>query len=170
MYASARPKEARSRFASGYYILTNYVDSWRLLATSLPYPCAPPETLLSMTTSEPIVYLEDVDVGEKRRRTTDVIEETSGERKPAINPVKRQRTLEEVTFFSGSQGRKVMSTSSARGSVKPDAGAWGRASSATAGVPKLNAIPFSMTAYVESLDENERRLLQIEYRGMGKSW
>ena len=38
------------------------------------------------------------------------------------------------------------------------------------GLPKLNAIPFSQSAYLESLTEDERRLLALELAVMGKSW
>ena len=38
------------------------------------------------------------------------------------------------------------------------------------GLVKLNSIPFSMTSYLQSLSEEEKRLLQLECEVMGKSW
>jgi hypothetical protein len=38
------------------------------------------------------------------------------------------------------------------------------------GLPKLNSVPFSQSAYYKTLTEEERRLLALELAVMGKSW
>ncbi|KAG1773552.1 uracil-DNA glycosylase [Suillus occidentalis] len=41
---------------------------------------------------------------------------------------------------------------------------------AVAGVQRLNAIPFSLSQYIESIPEEHRHLLKLETECMGKSW
>ena len=131
-----------------------------------------------MGDSQPTVYLEDIDPSynlkstSKRQRPDDAPQPGNSEPTPATAPVKRQRTLRESFFFqdkkktsplkglkpSGASTSSVASDSSTRPKV------------ASGLVVKLNSIPFSMTAYQESLSEDEKRLLQLECEVMGKSW
>ncbi|KAI0050447.1 uracil-DNA glycosylase [Auriscalpium vulgare] len=90
---------------------------------------------------------------------------------PAAAGVKRQRTL--VDMFKSSEStphayKKLKSNNSASGSS-------GRHPAGTtvtpAGEPQsLNSIPFSQSAYIDSLTENQKRLLSLECQAMGKSW
>lgn len=132
-----------------------------------------------MGDSQPIVYLEDIDPTSKspskRERSQDddpQAENSSTTIAPV--PVKRQRTLD--TMFFGSQGKTDAKSSPSEGQ-KPSGGSTSSIasnSSATrpkaSGLVKLNSIPFSMTAYLDSLSEEEKRLLQLECEVMGKSW
>ncbi|ETW82866.1 hypothetical protein HETIRDRAFT_316253 [Heterobasidion irregulare TC 32-1] len=38
------------------------------------------------------------------------------------------------------------------------------------GLQPLNSIPFSLSAFIESLTDDQKRLLKLEYETMGKSW
>ena len=124
-----------------------------------------------MGDSQPTVYLEDIDPTfkstSKRERPDDGPQAST--KTPA--PVKRQRTLGE-TFF-GFQGK--MKTSPLKG-LKPSGGSTSSIASDSstrrpkAGLVKLNSIPFSMTTYLESLSDDEKRLLHLECEVMGKSW
>ena len=69
-------------------------------------------------------------------------------------PLKRSRlsgTTEDVTPEPSSQ------PSGSRGQV-------------VLGKTALNSIPFSLTAFVDSLDEEQRALLQLECQTMQKAW
>jgi uracil-DNA glycosylase len=125
-----------------------------------------------MEDSQPTTYyLEDIDPTikstSKRERLDDdsdpqlVEPGNSSTITPA--PVKRQRTLGEM--FSGAHASKGSESTS---SIASD-GATASASGAS-GLVKLNSIPFSMTAYLESLSDEEKRLLQLECEVLGKSW
>ncbi|KAF8150768.1 uracil-DNA glycosylase-like protein [Crassisporium funariophilum] len=125
-------------------------------------------------TDKPTVYLEDIDssLKAKRERPDDGEEkEINAPSSSAPAPAKRQRTLGEM--FSGSQGKKDTSTPSGS-SIKPSGAPIVASSSSSrprqGGLLKLNAIPFSMAAYQESLSEEEKELLQLECEAMGKSW
>ena len=127
--------------------------------------------------SQPTVYLEDIDPTFKstsKRERPDDGPQPGNSSTIAPAPVKRQRTLGE-TFFSA-QGKKKSSPLKA---LKPSGGSTSSIASNTSsarpkasasGLVKLNSIPFSMTAYLESLSDEEKRLLQLECEVMGKSW
>lgn len=125
-----------------------------------------------MGDSQPTVYLEDIDrtcksTPKRERPDDDPQAENSSTIAPA--PVKRQRTLGEM--FYGAQGKKKVKSTPLEGSKPSGVSTSSIASdSALAGHVKLNAIPFSMTAYLESLSDEEKRLLQLECEVMGKSW
>lgn len=127
---------------------------------------------VEMADSQPTVYLEDIDptcksTPSKRERPDDDLQaKNSSTITPG--PVKRQRTLGEM--FPGPQGK----TNAPLRSLKPSGGSTSSIMSDSAtnasGLVKLNAISFSMTAYLESLSDEEKRLLQLECKVMGKSW
>lgn len=129
-----------------------------------------------MGDSQPIVYLEDIDptsksTPPKRERPDD---DPQAENSSTITsaPIKRQRTLGEM--FSGAQGEKNAKSTPLKG-LKPSGGSTPSIASDSArpkvsGFVKLNSIPFSMTAYIESLSDEEKRLLRLECEVMGKSW
>jgi uracil-DNA glycosylase len=131
-----------------------------------------------MGDSQPTIYLEDIDPPSKstskRERPDDRLQAgNSCTKTPA--PVKRQRTLGE-TFF-GAQGKKKSSplkglkpSGGSTSSIASDSSTRPKASESASGLVKLNSIPFSMTAYLESLSDEEKRLLQLECEVMGKSW
>ncbi|KAK7044177.1 uracil DNA glycosylase [Paramarasmius palmivorus] len=70
--------------------------------------------------------------------------------------LKRQITLTDM--FSGNSSAKRLKTSSQS------------SASVVSTAQKLNAIPFSMKAFQDSLSDEERRLLNLECQVMGKSW
>ena len=120
-----------------------------------------------MDGEKPIVYLEDVEQpndashGSKQGVPPTATNASNSKRtfftttSTEVKSVKRQRTLADM--LSGSQGQK--STESEPLSKKPKLS-----------IPKLNSIAFSLSAYEESLSEEEKRLLQLECDMMGKSW
>jgi len=124
-----------------------------------------------MGDSQPTVYLEDIDPTCKPKRgrpDDDPQAESSSMVTPS--PVKRQRTLAEM--FSGAQS-KTSDKSTSLKSLRPSNIASDTSNvtrSKASGLVKLNSIPFSMTAYLESLSDEEKRLLQLECEVMGKSW
>jgi uracil-DNA glycosylase len=118
---------------------------------------------------QPTVYLEDIDPTfkstSKRERPDDHPQPGNSSTILAPAPVKRQRTLGETFFIA--QGKKKSSPLKA---LKPSGGSTSSIASNTSGLVKLNSIPFSMTAYLESLSDKEKRLLQLECEVIGKSW
>ncbi|KAF8623690.1 hypothetical protein AX17_007388 [Amanita inopinata Kibby_2008] len=117
------------------------------------------------------LYLEDVDpsckpaaiqpttntTGESASRTTSNAPAASTD----VKPGKRQRTL--MDMFSGSQEKK--SADSEPSAKKPKLSVPG-----TSSPVKLNAIPFSLSGFRESMSEEEGRILALECDTMGKSW
>lgn len=111
-----------------------------------------------------VVYLEDIQpagaVRTKKEKSEVLTETTEGK-----VSLKRQRTLEDM--FGGS--KDASSDSFAK---KSRLSASGSASSVTrvSGLPKLNAIQFSLSEYETFLSDEERRLLALECQVMGRSW
>jgi uracil-DNA glycosylase len=88
---------------------------------------------------------------------------------------KRQRTILDMfgsaprqsSDASSSKKRKV--TASSVGNDKlSSSGA--QSSGGSSGQQSLNSIPFSLSEYVDSLTEDQKRLLKLECETMGKSW
>lgn len=129
------------------------------------------------------VYLEDVDpvrepsVPEDTNATSPVlIPMPKTESSATVTAVKRQRTL--VDMFSGSQGKsssepsakklKVSASTCSITSVSKSTGSVSRPKGF--GVQKLNTIPFSLSAFQESMSAEEKEYLRLECEVMGKSW
>jgi uracil-DNA glycosylase len=127
------------------------------------------------------VYLEDVLVAKASQQEQDEKESTSASststpsnsQKAATTSAKRQRTL--VDMFAGGGSKKPsepvakkarISDSEPTTSIKVT----GSAPTKASGFQKLNSIPFSMSAYRESLTEEQKELLALECDVMGKSW
>jgi len=64
-----------------------------------------------------------------------------------------------------SQGSQSSQSSSKKPKISPSA-----STSLTSSLQSLNSIPFSISAFQESLDEEQRNLLKLECEVMGKSW
>jgi uracil-DNA glycosylase len=128
----------------------------------------------------PTVYLEDIDPSygakkpeysqEQRSPHSSQSTVNASQEKPSGSN-KRQRTLEDM-FFGGKKGKEPvkkikLSTSDVEGSavkkiIVPPL--------KTSGLQKLNSIPFSLSEFIESLDEDKKQLLRLECEVMGKSW
>jgi uracil-DNA glycosylase len=129
----------------------------------------PSRKYVEMGDSQPTVYLEDIDPTCKstpKRERPDDDPQAENSSTIASAPAKRQRTLREM--FSGAQGKTNVKLEGLKPSGLSTSSI--ASDSALAGHVKLNAIPFSMTAYLESLSDEEKRLLQLECEVMGKSW
>ncbi|KAF9048593.1 uracil-DNA glycosylase [Panaeolus papilionaceus] len=98
---------------------------------------------------------EDLNASESRKRQRTEADPDSAAKEDTTasatteQPAKRQKTIDTLFF----------------GARKPSA-----STSANKGLPKLNAIPFSMGSYVDSLSDEEKSLLKLECEVMGKSW
>ncbi|KAF8624543.1 hypothetical protein AX15_005846 [Amanita polypyramis BW_CC] len=121
-----------------------------------------------MEDGKPLLYLEDVESPSKNasKASTANIPATATNASSrtffsATAGVKRQRTLTDM--LSGSQEKKSGESTPAAKKLK-------LAVQGTASSTKLNAIPFSLSAYQESLTEEERKLIALECDTMGKSW
>ena len=113
-----------------------------------------------------VVYLEDLEVTTDKRKTAAAPSISSSQSSSvggttpsaaSSSGVKRQRDLREM--FPSSQ-----ESSSGRDTKKL------KTSASATGPLKLNAIPFSLSAFLESLSESDRELLQLECETMGNSW
>ena len=95
---------------------------------------------------------------------------------------KRQRTLFDM-FGSGSAPSQGSDAPSKKPKLAAASGSRNKPSQATpgttqtfsgasgsAGQQPLNSIPFSLSEYVDSLTEDQKRLLKLECETMGKSW
>jgi len=137
---------------------------------------------------EDFVYFEDVQgttaptstttEGSEEVADSPVPAKTQQKSPPANKPaggLKRQRTLMEmVATGSKSTTGQAPKKVKLEHSDSPSSGEKTPASSslkqALVGKQSLNSIPFSMSAYLESLTEEEKKLLQLECETMGKSW
>ncbi len=141
---------------------------------------------MSKSATEEFTYLEDVqsssnsspakDVAEKKSTSVSVptsevkVETRSG-------TLKRQRTLMEM-MSGGSKLSDVGQASKKAKVIVKEKVAVHVGSSPASSPPKaslsgkqsLNSIPFSMTVYLEGLNDEEKRLLALECETMGKSW
>lgn len=135
---------------------------------------------LSADDQSSTVYLEDIDPsygmkkredGQGQRSLHSSQDQANASQEKPSGSNKRQRTLEDM-FFGGKKGKEPvkkvkLSTSDAEGSaVKKIA----MSSLKTSGLRKLNSIPFSLSEFINSLDEDKRQLLRLECEVMGKSW
>jgi len=112
-----------------------------------------------MSNPAPTVYLEDIDASYRPKRAladdddsatppTKVAKKDTESKQPP--PPKRQASINTMFFAT--------SKKTGQGSKQPT------------GIQKLNAIPFSLATYLDSLTDIEKRLLNLEYEVIGKSW
>lgn len=99
--------------------------------------------------------------------------------KPNANPLpstatgKRQRTLFDMLGSgpgqsTGSTSKKPKLTAPGLGD-KPTVNGT-QSSGGSSSQQALNSIPFSLNEYIDSLTEDQKRLLKLECETMGKSW
>jgi uracil-DNA glycosylase len=130
-------------------------------------------------TKEDAAYLEDV----QPKRATEADEEPSSSRKKnaASDTVsvsagaKRQLTLADMFGSRGGPSSSAGEPSSKRAKLSTPSGPgfYSKTSNSlkASGVqPKLNAIPFSVSAFQDSLTQEQKDLLKLECETMGKSW
>ena len=135
------------------------------IQATLLFPKSSP-SLLPMADSKPIVYLEDVEISTKNASSSAApLTATNASNQTFFSTSKpsgkRQRTLADM--FSSSQGK-------IDGDSEPPVKKSKITVQGTASLSKLNSIPFSLSAFQESLSEQEKRLLALECDTMGKSW
>ncbi|PPR02630.1 hypothetical protein CVT24_002201 [Panaeolus cyanescens] len=113
-----------------------------------------------MSDNQPLSNVEDLNTSESRKRQRQTDANSAGndvEEKNASSAVepqaKRHKTIDTLFF----------------GAKKPS-GAVATGASSSSILPKLNAIPFSMVSYVNSMSDEEKSLLKLECEVMGKSW
>lgn len=127
------------------------------------------------------VYLEDIEAVVASPTSTPHASQDSSTSKSTVRAaatttvsVKRQRTLMDMLSSSqGSQNDKESGPPAKKAKVKATNSSGITATSSSSisvGVQRLNAIPFSLSEYIESLPEEHRHLLQLECECMGKSW
>jgi uracil-DNA glycosylase len=86
----------------------------------------------------------------------------------ATGTLKRQRTL--MDMLSGPQDCKSAKPAAKKLKLGASSSASDSVKIAVAGVQRLNAIPFSLSQYIESIPQDHRHLLKLESECMGKSW
>ncbi|KAG6898192.1 hypothetical protein C0992_003304 [Termitomyces sp. T32_za158] len=126
------------------------------------------------------VYLEDVDTSDTTTQEDGPPSSSAPSSIPSLSKsvsqrsgstnLKRQRTL--VDMFTSSQGKLSIHEPSSKKSKKltTSGSSYLKNGSRLFGVQKLNAIPFSMSEYFETLADDQKRLLRLECEVMGKSW
>lgn len=117
-----------------------------------------------------VVYLDDVETNRTKKPGQPTGDKTASN-STAGN--KRQRSIAEM-FGGGAQSSSTgQNTEPAAKRLKASASAsssQSRIGSAGTQDLKLNAIPFSLTQFQESLSDEARKLLALECAFMGKSW
>lgn len=90
---------------------------------------------------------------------------------PSTTTGKRQRTLFDM--LGSGPGQSAGTTSKKPKLTGPKAKSTVDGTQTSGGSPSqqaLNSIPFSMSEYIDSLTEDQKRLLTLECETMGKSW
>ena len=134
----------------------------RVLAMS--YPVKETET----------IFLEDIDTNYKIAEDDEQSAPQSSqpgrsqEQKKVSN--KRQRTIEDMFFgpkktTGAPKKAKLSDSDGVSTSIKIAV-----AAPKPSGLQKLNAIPFSLSEFRNSLNEEQQRLLQLECESLGRSW
>ena len=82
---------------------------------------------------------------------------------------KRQATLTDMFGGQGAKRQKLASGSGTTTVVKAGASSTSELSRPN-GLQKLNAIPFSLKAFQDSLNEEQQELLDLECQVLGRSW
>ena len=145
---------------------------------------------MATPSEKPTVYMEDLESPSSQATVTskdeklpivassDPDRDESAKSKPAPSTNstngKRQRTLFDMLGSAPKQGSDASSSkkpklaASSLGNDKLSSGA--QSSGRSSGQQSLNSIPFSLSEYVESLTEDQKRLLKLERETMGKSW
>ncbi|KAL9714208.1 uracil DNA glycosylase [Leucoagaricus gongylophorus] len=130
----------------------------------------------SVQEAETTVFLEDIDTnynvgkteGDEQSASQSSQPGYSQEQKKSSN--KRQRTIEDMFFgpkkATGIPKKAKLSDSNDVSTSMKIAVAAPKSS----GLQKLNAIPFSLSEFRNSLNEEQQRLLQLEYESLGRSW
>lgn len=133
-----------------------------------------------MTDDARVVYLADVETAVSSTRddaptTPSASQDNSSASASASNPLKRQRTLMDM-FAAPKDARSEKTGQPEAKKAKLDAlnsssgGAAKIKIAGSAGLQRLNFIPFSLKEFTESIPENQRDLLRLECECMGKSW
>ncbi|KAG8213068.1 uracil-DNA glycosylase-like protein [Butyriboletus roseoflavus] len=127
-----------------------------------------------------VIYLADVETAASSTRddvstAPSASQDNASASASASNPLKRQRTLmdmftapkdarSEKTGQPETKKAKLDTLSSSSGGVANIKIA------GSAGLQRLNFIPFSLSEFIESIPEDQRHLLKLECDCMGKSW
>ncbi|KDQ57240.1 hypothetical protein JAAARDRAFT_194397 [Jaapia argillacea MUCL 33604] len=135
-----------------------------------------------MAEKEDVVYLEDLDSPSEAKPEAPaaiapigsdiekVAESSSAlEPPPASSSTKRQRTLVDM-FTAAPAAKKAKPGASTSGAASQSGGTGSAPVVKVNGLQALNSIPFSMSSYLESLTDEQRKLLHIECETMGKTW
>jgi uracil-DNA glycosylase len=99
----------------------------------------------------------------------DEIAKPNADPSPSTTTGKRQRTLFDMLGSgqgTGTTSKKPKVTASGSGNKPNGTQDSGGDSSQQA----LNSIPFSLSEYIDSLTDDQKRLLNLECETMGKSW
>ena len=139
---------------------------------------------LSMTTSSGnrVVYLEDLEQPSSQATLASTDEKSvvvSSDHNENVEPKeatsttgKRQRTLFDMLGSTPGQGSEKKNAKKPKlaASGSSDKPSVAESSRGSAGLQSLNSIPFSLSDYVDSLTEDQKKLLKLECETMGKSW
>ena len=122
------------------------------------------------------VFLEDIET-KSSTRTSKPDASGSGtkpKQQTSTTTLKRQRTLMDNSFFAPPAKKDGTAEPALK---KPKLAANASSSSVTSsptktasGVQTLNSIPFSVSAFIESLTDEQKRLLRLEIECMNKTW
>lgn len=133
---------------------------------------------LAMAGEQRVIYLEDVETTVSNGEVISVTPSPSQDApvkapvktksSEATGTVKRQRTL--MDMLSGPSNDKSAEPVAKKAKLTASSSGSGSAKIAVVGVQRLNAIPFSLSQYIESIPEDHRDLLKLETECMGKSW
>ncbi|THH19815.1 hypothetical protein EW146_g1413 [Bondarzewia mesenterica] len=103
----------------------------------------------------------------KRQRTLMDMFSSSNANTEQSSSKRQKLTVRGSSSFSGAL---VVSSSSPSASASGQSGTKAVSAATNWGLQPLNAIPFSLSAYVGSLTDDQKRLLKLECDSMGKSW
>ena len=121
------------------------------------------------------VFLEDIET-KSSTRTSKPDASGSGtkpKQQTSTTTLKRQRTLMDSFFAPPAKKDGTAEPALKKPKLAANASSSSVTSSPTktaSGVQTLNSIPFSVSAFIESLTDEQKRLLRLEIECMNKTW
>ena len=123
------------------------------------------------------VFLEDIEAKSTTRTSKPDASGSAGGTKPkqqtSTTTLKRQRTLMDSFFAPPAKKDGTAEPALKKPKLAANASSSSVTSSPTktaSGVQTLNSIPFSVSAFIESLTDEQKRLLRLEIECMNKTW
>jgi len=130
---------------------------------------------MSSNPDQEIVYLEDLEgPSSSQRSDVSAVSATSlsqdASKKNASKTVSAKRQITLLDMFAGNGGNSSGPSAKKQKLSPSNESTSSSGSKGLIGLQKLNSIPFSLKAFQDSLNEEQKNLLRLECQTMNRSW